>query len=307
MRALVVGDPSFFRIRSGSNPHTRNRWGVKKCVDLDLAKRQWKNFVDRLEEMGARVYVIPPVKDCPGMVFPANAGVVIPREEKIPFSKKTFLLSSLIEGRKSETNYDEPFFRQLGFQIEKISCPFEGEADFFQAGSYFIFTYGKILPQHFRMKRGWPPYERVYGFRSSLNFLETVTKWISRERILPLELADERFYHGDTVFCPFGEGYDHVLAYLPALTSQAQGLLKEHLVDRLILLSDEDAFKYAANSFYLSTEKGKFLIMPSGVSPQLRDQVIERGVTPIEINVSEFFEKGGGSVKCMILDLGPMG
>jgi hypothetical protein len=36
----------------------------------------------------------------------------------------------------------------------------------------------------------------------------------------------------------------------------------------------------------------------------LQTQVRERGVTPVVLDVSEFLKKGGGSVKCMIGDLG---
>ena len=45
--------------------------------------------------------------------------------------------------------------------------------------------------------------------------------------------------------------------------------------------------------------------MPEGVSAALLERVRERGVEPVLVNVSEFLAKGGGSVKCMILDLGP--
>ena len=44
--------------------------------------------------------------------------------------------------------------------------------------------------------------------------------------------------------------------------------------------------------------------MPAGVSDRLLAQVRERGVTPLTVDVSEFLKKGGGSVKCMIGDLG---
>ena len=40
------------------------------------------------------------------------------------------------------------------------------------------------------------------------------------------------------------------------------------------------------------------------VSDRLLAQVRERGVTPVPVDVSEFLKKGGGSVKCMIGDLG---
>jgi hypothetical protein len=35
-------------------------------------------------------------------------------------------------------------------------------------------------------------------------------------------------------------------------------------------------------------------------------QVRDRGVRPLTVDVSEFLKKGGGSVKCMIGDLGPL-
>jgi hypothetical protein len=44
--------------------------------------------------------------------------------------------------------------------------------------------------------------------------------------------------------------------------------------------------------------------MPTGVSETLLSQVRERGVEPVLVDVSEFLAKGGGSVKCMICDLG---
>jgi N-dimethylarginine dimethylaminohydrolase len=45
-------------------------------------------------------------------------------------------------------------------------------------------------------------------------------------------------------------------------------------------------------------------VLPNGVSERLLAQVRERGVRPVGADVSEFLKKGGGSVKCMIGDLG---
>ena len=71
-------------------------------------------------------------------------------------------------------------------------------------------------------------------------------------------------------------------------------------------LAEEDARRYAANSFTFTRDRESFLVMPDGLSQTLLDQVRERGVTPITVDVSEFLKKGGGSVKCMIGDLGPV-
>ena len=65
-----------------------------------------------------------------------------------------------------------------------------------------------------------------------------------------------------------------------------------------------DAARYAANSFSLVQGREARLLMPAGASDRLLAQVRERGVTPVTVDVSEFLKKGGGSVKCMIGDLG---
>ena len=74
----------------------------------------------------------------------------------------------------------------------------------------------------------------------------------------------------------------------------------------LVALSDEDAACYAANSFTLTQGGASHLVMPGGVSERLQAEVRERGVNPVVVDVSEFLKKGGGSVKCMIGDLGPV-
>jgi N-dimethylarginine dimethylaminohydrolase len=76
--------------------------------------------------------------------------------------------------------------------------------------------------------------------------------------------------------------------------------------ERIVELSEEDAARYAANSFTLTQGGSSSLVLPGGVSERLLDEVKERGVTPVVVDVSEFLKKGGGSVKCMIGDLGPL-
>ncbi len=43
---------------------------------------------------------------------------------------------------------------------------------------------------------------------------------------------------------------------------------------------------------------------PQGISSALEDRIRALGVRPETVDVSEFYKKGGGSVKCMIGDLG---
>ena len=88
--------------------------------------------------------------------------------------------------------------------------------------------------------------------------------------------------------------------------------LREAFGERLLELGDEDAARYAANAFTYTPSgqhggiRESFLFLPGGVSDTLLGQLRERGVTPVSVDVSEFLKKGGGSVKCMIGDLGPV-
>ncbi|MGH9388005.1 MAG: arginine deiminase-related protein, partial [Vicinamibacteria bacterium] len=122
--------------------------------------------------------------------------------------------------------------------------------------------------------------------------------------IVSLELGREAYYHGDTVLASFGEGRRHLLAYVAGFTPESCERLTRTFGESLVPLSAEDASIYAANSFQVESAGDRLLLMPEGVSERLRNEVSERGVVPVTIDVSEFMKKGGGSIKCMIGDLG---
>jgi N-dimethylarginine dimethylaminohydrolase len=129
---------------------------------------------------------------------------------------------------------------------------------------------------------------------------------VAPRRVLRLELVLEAHYHGDTALCAFGLLREHLLVWPRALATRDWLRLHRRFADALVELDDGDAARYAANSFALNVEGRSLLLMPEGVSERLLGQIRERGTTPIPVDVSEFLKKGGGSVKCMIGDLGPV-
>lgn len=307
MHAVLMGDPTFFSIRAGLNPHTRTRWGLRKRVDRARAIEQWHELAQRLEEHGVTVFVIPPERKWPGLVYPANAGFCFPQEVR-PGQQKRFYLSNLVPGRHGERPIYESFVSGLGLATQEIPHRFEGEADFFPCGARYIFTYGRVVRQHFELRLGLPPYRRVYGFRSEVSCLEDLRRIVEPREVLPLELTDEAYYHGDTALCSFGPERRFLLVFLPALTPSSRERLLEALGDRVIPLSEDDAAIYAANSFAYQTKAGdQLLFMPRGTSERLQAEIRHLGVTPVAVDASEFLAKGGGSVKCMICDLGELG
>jgi N-dimethylarginine dimethylaminohydrolase len=303
-RTILMGDPLYFSVKGGANPHTRNILGLKKRVDPDRARRQWHTMARTLLAHGAEVLVVEPHEHLPGLVYPANAGFLYPLEG-IPAAWKVFHLANLLPTRAPEREVYRSFIQSLGYNTNEIEARFEGEADFFPAGGYMLFTHGPIERQRFVPTIGLPPWKRVYGFRSDNRALGELGQIAAGAQILALELCLEAHYHGDTVLCSFGSRREFLLAYMDGLTRRSQDQLRRSFANNLVELQAVDAALYAANSFQVEYQGKFYLFMPLGVGEALCQQIRERGVEPVLIDVSEFLAKGGGSIKCMILDLGP--
>jgi len=296
---VLMGDPAHFAVVGGANPHTRDKYGRKKSVDRALAIRQWAMLRATLLELGVEVDVIPPDPAYPGLVYPANAGF---RHGNV------FVLSNLVPTRAGEKPAYRAAVSGRGLHCVEIRARFEGEADLFPAGDAYLFTHGRIRRQRFVPRVGWPPWKRVYGFRSQPEALAEIEAIQPLgKRVIRVELVDERFYHGDTCLCCFGPGREFLLAWPPALHPGSLEELRARFGERLVAIGDADAAIYAANSFALERGGESLLVMPRGVSPELAAAVRATGTRVVDVDVSEFHKKGGGSVKCMIGDLGQFG
>lgn len=308
-RAVLMGDPTHFAVKGGANPHTRTRWGTKRVVDRERAIAQWHRLRDVLRDRGVRVIVVPPDPAQPGLVYPANAGFLTDVDAEQPLSEKTFYLSNLLPTRAGERPHYERVLTAAGFRTARIdeAYRFEGEADFFPVGERYLLTHGRIERQRFVPAFAVPPWRRVYGFRTDARVEPLLARIVAPRPVLRIELVLEAHYHGDTALCAFGPGRRHLLVYRQALTEASWQRLTDTIgKDALIELSDEDATRYAANSFTLTQGGCSVLVLPGGVSDRLLGAIRERGVAPVVVDVSEFLKKGGGSVKCMIGDLGPV-
>ena len=303
-RTILMGDPTYFSVLGGANPHTRNALGLRKSVNAERARTQWHGLARALIAHGTEICVIEPHRGMSGLVYPANAGFLYPLAGR-PGDAKVFHLAHLLPTRVREREVYRPFLEAMGYRCGKIGSRFEGEADFFPAGRFMLFTHGRVERQRFVARVGIPPWRRVYGFRSDVSAAEELGRIVNDRPVLSLELCMEAHYHGDTVLCSFGPGREFLLAYMEGLTPPSRERLRVEFGVNLIELAESDAALYAANSFQVDREGSFYLFMPEGVSEALLATVRERGVEPVLVDVSEFLAKGGGSVKCMILDLGP--
>ena len=310
-RWVLMGDPTHFSVKGGANPHTRTRWGTRRTVDRGRAIAQWHGLKALLEELGVGVLVVPPIPEWPGSVYPANAGVMFEVDRPLPARERRFLLANLLPTRAGEKPHYARVLAGAGIRTETLDerLRFEGEADFFPAGGHYLLTHGRVERQRFVPALGIPPWRRVYGFRTDARALPLLAPRVAPAPVLRLELVLEAHYHGDTALCAFGPGREHLLAYRAAIAPADWSHLTAAFGPALIELAEDDARRYAANAFTYTPAgptSESYLVLPGGVSQKLQDAVRERGVTPVLADVSEFLKKGGGSVKCMIGDLGPI-
>jgi N-dimethylarginine dimethylaminohydrolase len=305
-RTVLMGDPSHFSVQGGANPHTRTRWGAKRKVNRELAIEQWHGLKHQLEDIDIRVIVVPADPEQPGLVYPANAGCQSDVDHPDPVGAKVFTLSNLLPTRAGEKHHYRRLLEERGFFVSDIDeeYRFEGEADFFPAGDVYLFTHGTLEKQRFVPTLGIPPWKRVYGFRTDARVEALLAPKVAPTPIMTVGLVLEAHYHGDTAICAFGKNRGDLLVYRDAIDVDDMAKLKHHFDGHIIELSKEDAEFYAANAFTYERDGDCFLVMPEGVSERLLDEIRERNVTPLTVDVSEFLKKGGGSVKCMIGDLG---
>jgi N-dimethylarginine dimethylaminohydrolase len=293
-------------LKGGANPHTRTRWGTRRRVDRERAIAQWRRLHDTLRDLGVRILVVPPDPAQPGLVYPANAGFMEDVDTPLPLAERVFHLANLLPTRAGEKPHYARVLAEAGLRTESLdeTLRFEGEADFFPVGDRYLLTHGEVERQRFVPAWSLPPWKRVYGFRTDLRVVKLLAPLVAPKSVQRIELVLEAHYHGDTALCAFGPGREHLLVYRDAVSPRGWHHLKEAFGPSLLELSEPDAQRYAANSFTLTREGESVLVMPDGLSDRLLDQIRERDVTPVPVDVSEFLKKGGGSVKCMVGDLG---
>lgn len=254
--------PDYYGIYYEINP-----WmSVAKQANQDLARRQWENLYKLYHELGVQVELMEAVKGLPDIVFTANAGVV---------SENLFLPTNFrYPERQGEERYYRAWFETRGYVIETLpeECYFEGMGD--------VKYYRDLLFAGFYFRS---------DVRSHLMVGEKLQKLV-----VSLELADRRFYHLDTCFCPLDD--DTVMYFPPALQEYSRMAVQHHTISQLEV-TEEDALNFACNCVIVDRD-----IVLNKISPSLRDALESRGFTVHEVGISEFLRAGGG-VGCLTLAL----
>jgi N-dimethylarginine dimethylaminohydrolase len=256
--------PAHYRIAYEINP-----WmSLKRPAHVRRAQAQWARLHRLLAStLRVRVNLLPAAAGVPDLVFTANAGLVHGR---------TLIRSNFrYPQRQREEPLIERYFRRRGFRIRRLDrrYRFEGEGDALWMGRTLVFG--------FRFRSDAPVHEELAA--------------ILRERVLPVELVDRRFYHLDTCFCPLGDG---AALWFPKAFDRYGRRVIEGLAPDLIAVPEADAVRFACNAVVV----GRAVVMQAGASRGLVRALTRRGFRVYAIDLSEFL-KAGGSAKCLVLQL----
>jgi len=256
--------PTYYRIAYEINP-----WmSLRRQADAARAQRQWRQLAHLLtRRLGARLQLLTPRPDVPDLVFTANAGLV---------EGRTFIRSNFrYPERQAEEPIVERHFRRAGYRVVTLDrrYHFEGEGDALWAGRNLIVG---------------------FRFRSDAPAHEALARLLTA-RVLPVELADRRFYHLDTCFCPLDA---RRALWFPKAFDRYGRKVIESVVEDLISVTEAEAKRFVCNAIVV----GRRVVAQEGASASLQRRLARRGFELVPVNLSEFL-KAGGSAKCLVLRL----
>jgi len=268
--------PQHFAVTYKINPWMDpTGWARDNRALAVAAGEEWAGLRAALQELGARIELVPPVAGLPDLVFTANAAVVL--------DGKALLSRFRYPQRRREEAHFEAAFRTLHARglidaVRKLpeGLVLEGAGDCVWDTSRNRFWMG-------------------YGPRSDAAARDLVEETFGTE-VTALELDDARFYHLDTAFCPLPGGE---VMYLPAaFTAEGRAAIADRVAgDQRIEIAMEDACTLAANAVCIGDA-----VVLSGCREDLRAVLTERGYRVIITPLASFLRSGGGAF-CLTLRL----
>jgi len=252
-----------------------------KKVNHKLALEQHKYAVDQL---GRNVnYVLEKTKDfIPDIVFVANGGLSLPRLPEsvviLPWMK--------FEQRRNELKYLKEIYDDLHIKtIEfpgNLHAPFEGaaEAKWFNNGELLIMAYG-----HRSTK------ETVKHMRTLLNNIYT-SYGLEPPRVISFPLQSPEYYHLDIAMLEISQS--ECIIHKDAIKMKDLQRITKYIDVNPIETDDKFCLNAICEGTDLITHKLK------SKTRKILETITGRNI--IECDTSEF-EKSGGSVRCMVLDI----
>ncbi|MDA0799843.1 MAG: hypothetical protein O2826_07115 [Chloroflexi bacterium] len=241
-------------------------------VDPALAREQWAQLKQTIEQCGASVRLIEPLADSPAMVFTADTAIV--------YAPKTAMVLRN-DGPRSqiEATSVQRWLADDGYLTEVLPPAYT-----IDGGNVL-----RLAPDQYLigLKPGSPGKSERYVSRLVQRF--------AASRMRPIALHDRRFLHLDTVVGNLGGRA--LLTFWEGMLPISRDYLTAEVELPTITVTQEDAERFACNCITIGNH-----IITGLVSDQLASQIEAVGFQVHRLDMSEFYKAGGGA-KCLTLPL----
>jgi N-dimethylarginine dimethylaminohydrolase len=255
--------PEHFRVAYAINP-----WmDPDTPVDAELAGKQWTRLRETLLELGHTVHQLEPLPGLPDMVYAANGGFVLDGTAYGAWFRHP--------QRAAEAGAHRRWYEQRGWRFVAPRTVVEGEGD-------LVWTGERILAG--------------YEFRTDPAAHRQVRQVFGRP-VVSLRLVDPRFYHLDTALAVLSTRRPPRIAYYPGAFSPASRRALRRLFPDALLADETDAAGFGLNL----VSDGRHVVL-NAEATGMAAQLAAAGYLPVPVELSEL-KKGGGSVKCCVLEL----
>lgn len=235
-------------------------------INPAAAAHQWQRLYEIYTKvLGWDVQLIDPVKGLPDLVFTANGALVVDGKVVLPTFRHP--------DRQPETARFRAWFEAHGYR-DFLQTKYDNEGE------------GDILYWNGKLFAGYP-------WRTTKEAHAEIADFLGIE-VISLQLADARFYHLDTCLTIVSD--DTVALWPPAFTEASVRTIRS-TVPNVIIATDEDALAYGLNAI----SDGQNIVLSDRAHHLIREYKA-RGLTVHPTPITQF-QKSGGGVKCLTLEL----
>lgn len=263
MKKILLCPPTYYDIEYEINP-----WmDVNRKANKEKVQLEYANLKAKYTELGIEFMEIEPQPGLPDMVYAANFGFA----EGKKFIKATFKYPE----RRKEADFAEAYMKNLGYEI--LTLPeeifFEGQGDLLKTSTHYFMGWGK---------RSMPEAKK---------YLE---QYLDKP-VVDFELINPYYYHLDTCFAPIADD----IVMINQRSFKPEGLKKVYeYFPTVIETSEQDNSVLCCNQVVF----GNNIVLGKGITLALIEKLGGLGYKVHEIDTTEYL-KGGGSVKCLSLEL----
>ncbi|MCA9380593.1 hypothetical protein KC675_05445 [Candidatus Dojkabacteria bacterium] len=261
-KKVIICKPTNFEVDFQVNP----KLDKKLKIDKTKVFGEYMGLRNILKELGFEVIEINQEPNMPNMVYVGDWGFLYEDTFFVAKFKKT--------PRRKESKYAKNLIESMGYKT--TTSPdrdyFSG-ADLFQTEDKYYFGWGK---------------------RAAVKSQDHLEKFLDTT-LIDFKITDHIYNHLNKCLGPID---DNNVVYYPDAFNMIEHAKVCYHFPNPIAISDEDAKLYAT-SFIKINEK---ILVPKGISEELRTSLLGLGLDIIELKVDEYV-KGGQGLKSLCLFL----